>query len=459
MPTTLADWLTYLESLHPKTIALGLDRVAEVKRRLNLDPEFPVIVVGGTNGKGSVCAMMESILHAAGYRVGCYTSPHLLHYNERVRIGKLAASDEALCASFEKIERARKAQRLDGRSSKLQPLASFSRRSQSPNGVVGGGDDDSGEIPLTYFEFGTLAAMQLFIEHKVDVAILEVGLGGRLDAVNVFDGDCAIVASVDIDHTDYLGETIEKIAFEKAGIFRSGRKAIFSGSGNDVPPSLADHAVNIGAELWCIGSEFGFTPHGGQWDYRSQSGAKNALPFPALRGAFQLHNASAALAALDAIKDRLPVSMAAVRRGLTEVELAGRFQFVPGKPQVILDVAHNPHAARALAQNLAALPPCPHTYAVFAMLGDKDSTGVAQALDPYIDTWLVAGIAAPRGASAEELACVLRGARVRGEVICFADTAKAITHACIAAGENDRIIAFGSFYTVAEAMTALSRRV
>jgi dihydrofolate synthase/folylpolyglutamate synthase len=433
MSTTLADWLIYLESLHPKTIALGLDRVAEVKRRLNLDPEFPVIVVGGTNGKGSVCAMSESILHAAGYRVGCYTSPHLLHYNERVRIGKQMVSDEALCASFEKIEQARK---LDPRLR---------------------GNDDLCEIPLTYFEFGTLAAMQLFIEHKVDVAILEVGLGGRLDAVNVFDGDCAIVASVDIDHTDYLGETIEKIAFEKAGIFRSGRKAIFSG--NDVPQSLADHAVNIGAALWCIGSEFGFTPHGGQWDYRSQSGAKNALPYPALRGEFQLHNASAVLAALDAIKERLPVSMAAVRRGLTEVELAGRFQFVPGKPQVILDVAHNPHAARALAQNLAALPPCPHTYAVFAMLGDKDSTGVAQALDPYIDTWLVTGITAPRGASAEDLACVLRGARVRGEVICFADTAKAITHACIAAGENDRIIAFGSFYTVAEAMTALSRRV
>jgi dihydrofolate synthase/folylpolyglutamate synthase len=433
MPNTLAEWLTYLESLHPKTIALGLDRVAEVKRRLNLDPEFPVIVVGGTNGKGSVCAMTESILHAAGYRVGCYTSPHLLHYNERVRIGKQVATDDELCASFAKIEQARK---LDPRLR---------------------GDDDLGEIPLTYFEFGTLAAMQLFIEHKVDVAILEVGLGGRLDAVNVFDGDCAIVASVDIDHTDYLGETIEKIAFEKAGIFRSGRKAIFSG--NDVPQSLADHAVKIGAELWCIGSEFGFTPHGGQWDYQSQSGAKNALPYPALRGAFQLHNASAVLAALDAIKDRLPVSMAAVRRGLTEVELAGRFQFVPGKPQVILDVAHNPHAARALAQNLAALPPCPHTYAVFAMLGDKDSTGVAQALDPYIDTWLVAGIAAPRGENSEELACVLRKVGVRGEIICFADTAQAITHACIAAGENDRIIAFGSFYTVAEAMTALSRRV
>ncbi|MFA6970405.1 MAG: bifunctional tetrahydrofolate synthase/dihydrofolate synthase [Gallionella sp.] len=416
MPNTLADWLSYLESLHPKTIALGLERVAEVKQRLNLDPDFPVIVVGGTNGKGSVCAMLESVLYAAGFRVGCYTSPHLLHYNERVRILKQTASDEELCASFAEIERVR------------------------------------GDIPLTYFEFGTLAAMQLFIEHKVDVAILEVGLGGRLDAVNVFDADCAVVTSVDIDHTDYLGETREAIAFEKAGIFRPGRVAIFAD--NAVPQAIADHAEKIGAELWCIGREFGYTPHQGQWDYRSKSGARSALPHPALRGAFQLHNASAVLAALDALKQRLPVSMAAIRRGLTEVQLSGRFQFVPGKPQLILDVAHNPHAARSLAQNLASLPPCPHTYAVFGMLGDKDMAGVVLSLKPYISTWLVAGIAAPRGASSDQLACVLRQAGVTGEVISFSDIAHAIAHACNVAGENDRIVAFGSFYTVAEAMAS-----
>ena len=432
MPTTLADWLTYLESLHPKAIALGLERVDEVRRRLNLEPDFPVIVVGGTNGKGSVCAMLESILHAAGYRVGCYTSPHLLHYNERVRIGKQMASDEALCVSFEKIEQVRKP------DPRLRE------------------DNDHEKISLTYFEFGTLAAMQLFIEQKVDVAILEVGLGGRLDAVNVFDGDCAIVTSVDIDHTDYLGDTIEKIGFEKAGIFRSDRVAIFSGEA--APQSLVNHAAKIGAKLWRIGSEFGFASHQGQWDYRSNLGSRSALPFPALRGAFQLNNASAVLAAIDAIRERLPVSMEATRRGLTEVQLAGRFQFVPGKPQLILDVAHNPHAARALAQNLASLPPCPHTYAVFAMLKDKDVTGVVEALDVYIDTWLVAGIDAPRGASSEELASVLKRAGVHGEIICFADAEQAYAHACNVAGENDRIAAFGSFYTVANIMTALSGR-
>jgi len=414
MSNTLADWLTYLESLHPKTIALGLERVAQVKQRLNLNPDFPIIMVGGTNGKGSVCAMLESILHAAGYRVGCYTSPHLLHYNERVRIAKQQASDAELCASFEKIEQAR------------------------------------GETPLTYFEFGTLAAMQCFIGHKVDVAILEVGLGGRLDAVNVFDNDCAVVTSVDIDHTDYLGDTREQIAFEKAGIFRSGKVAICADA--DAPQAIRSHAQQVGAELWCIGSEFGFTAHQGQWNYRSLVGSRSSLPYPALRGAFQLHNASAVLAALDALKERLPVSMDAVRRGLVEVQLAGRFQFVPGRPTLILDVAHNPHAARSLAQNLAGLPPCPHTWAVFAMLKDKDMAGVAAALDPLIDTWLVAGIDAPRGATAAELAQVLKNAGVRGDIQAFNNVDEALRYACNAAGENDRIAAFGSFYTVAEVM-------
>jgi len=397
MPRSLAEWLVHLESLHPKTIALGLERVAQVKQRLKLEPDFSVIIVGGTNGKGSVCAMLESILHAAGYKVGCYTSPHLLHYNERVRIGKQQVSDAELCVSFERIEQARC------------------------------------DIPLTYFEFGTLAAMQCFIAHQVDVAILEVGLGGRLDAVNVFDADVAVVTSVDIDHTDYLGETREQIAFEKAGIFRSGKVAICADA--DVPQAIRDHAKAIGATLWCIGNEFGFIPHQAQWDFRGQTGSRNALPMPALRGAFQLHNASAVLAALDALKDRLPVNMEAVRRGLVEVALAGRFQLVPGRPQLILDVAHNPHAARSLAQNLAALPPA-KTFAVFAMLKDKDMAGVAQALDAEIDVWLVAGIDAPRGASAVELAGMLRQAQVRGEVVVCASIADALFQASNRAGEN-----------------------
>lgn len=420
MPNTLAEWLTYLESLHPKTIELGLERVAQVKQRLGLQPDFPVIIVGGTNGKGSVCAMLESILHAAGYHVGCYTSPHLLDYNERVRISRQQAGDAELCASFRRIEQMR------------------------------------GDTALTYFEFGTLAAVQLFVEHKVDVAILEVGLGGRLDAVNAFDADCAVVTSVDIDHVDYLGETREQIAFEKAGIFRTGKVAICADS--DVPEALRSQAQKIGAELWCIGSEFGFAAQPGQWDFRGKTASRNALPIPALRGAFQLHNASAVLAALDALRDRLPVSMEAVRRGLVEVQLAGRFQFVPGKPQLILDVAHNPHAARSLAKNLANLPPA-KTFAVLAMLKDKDMSGVVRALDAQIDEWLVAGIDAPRGATADELARVLREAGVRGVVHSCHSIADALQQASNQATENDRIAVFGSFYTVAEVMRARGLRV
>ncbi|MBI5919723.1 MAG: bifunctional folylpolyglutamate synthase/dihydrofolate synthase [Nitrosomonadales bacterium] len=489
MPETLADWLSYLESLHPKTIALGLERVAEVKARLHLSPDFPVIIVGGTNGKGSVCAMLEAILHAAGYRVGCYTSPHLLHYNERVRVGKRQVSDAELCASFERIERARVVGEANSARESLTPALSRGERGQALPPPLGVGWDAGGcvEIPLTYFEFGTLAAMQCFIERGVDVAILEVGLGGRLDAVNVFDADVAVVTSVDIDHVDYLGDTREQIAFEKAGIFRAGRVAICADG--DVPQALRDHAAKIGAELWCIGGEFGFdlpSPLGGrggeggvpmerasptltlprrereqiqgQWNFRGKSGVRAALPHPALRGAFQLNNASAVLAALDALQGKLPVGMEAVRRGLVEVELAGRFQFVPGRPTLILDVAHNPHAARSLAQNLASLPPA-KTFAVFAMLKDKDMAGVIEALRDQIDVWLVAGIAAPRGATAAELAAVLAAAQVRGSVEIFANAAAALSHACNVATENDRICAFGSFYTVAEVMQARSLRV
>jgi dihydrofolate synthase / folylpolyglutamate synthase len=416
MPDNLPDWLTYLESLHPKSIALGLERVALVKQRLDLRPEFPIITVGGTNGKGSVCAMLESILHAAGYRVGCYTSPHLLDYNERVHVAKQQESDAELCAAFAEIEQAR------------------------------------GATSLTYFEFGTLAAMQCFIAQKVDVAILEVGLGGRLDAVNIFDSDCAVITSVDIDHTDYLGDTREKIAFEKAGIFRKGRVAVCSDE--TVPQTIRDHAEQIGAELWCIGEAFHFKPHQGQWDYCGKYTTRSSLTYPALRGSYQLRNASAALAALEANKDRLPVSMEAVRRGLGEVQLAGRFQIVPGRPALLLDVAHNPHAAHALAENLAGLPPSPNTYAVFAMLADKDMAGVAAALDPQVDTWLVAGIATPRGATAEQLERVLEQCRVRGEIRVCKNIPDALSYAYNAAGENDRILAFGSFHTVAEVMSA-----
>lgn len=432
---SLADWLSHLESLHPKTIALGLERVKLIKQSLNLNPTFPIIIVGGTNGKGSVCAMLESILHAAGYRVGCYTSPHLLSYNERVRIGKQPVSDAELCASFEKIEQVREA------------------------------------VPLTYFEFGTLAAMQCFIEHKVDVAILEVGLGGRLDAVNVFDADCAVVTSVDMDHMDYLGDTREKIAFEKAGILRAGKVAVFGDM--DVPDAVRAVAKNVGAQLQCLGEQFSFTAGKQQWNFKGaansnnqnadtqHAGTRSALPYPALRGAFQLNNASAALAALDAIKDQLPVSMDAVRRGLVEITLSGRFQVIPGRPMFILDVAHNPHAARALAKNLADMSQNDvtrqsKTFAIFSMLKDKDQVGVVRALAKKIDVWLVAGIDVVRGATSAEMAAVLQGEGL--STLSFVTIAEAVQSACNQAGENDRIVAFGSFYTVAEVMRARGLR-
>jgi dihydrofolate synthase/folylpolyglutamate synthase len=416
---TLAEWLAYLEQLHPSTIDLGLGRIAQVRDRLGIAPAFPIITVGGTNGKGSTCAMLESILHAANYRVGCYTSPHLLDYSERVRIGKQTASDAELCAAFAKIEAARRA---------------------------------VPEISLTYFEFGTLAAMLCFVAHGVEVAVLEVGLGGRLDAVNAFDADCAVVCTVDVDHAEYLGNTREAIAFEKAGIFRAGRPAVFGDA--DMPDAIARQARATGATLWRLGNEFSHAAHGQQWDYRGPAGSRSALPYPALRGVGQLNNAAAALAALDALHERLPVSMEAVRRGLVEVALPGRFQVLPGRPMVVLDVAHNPHAAQALAQNLGALAPA-RTYAVFAMLRDKDMVGVVRALDARVDVWLVAGIAAPRGAAAPELAQVLREQAVHGQIHMFDTPADAMRYARNAAAENDRIAVFGSFYTVADVMRAL----
>ncbi|MFA7240912.1 MAG: bifunctional tetrahydrofolate synthase/dihydrofolate synthase [Sulfuricellaceae bacterium] len=410
----LSTWLHHLESLHPKTIELGLERVVAVRRRLQLHAAFSIVTIGGTNGKGSTCAMLESMLRAAGYRVGLYTSPHLLHYNERVRLDGAQASDAALCAAFAAVEAGR------------------------------------GDIPLTYFEFGTLAALWLFEREKIDVAILEVGLGGRLDAVNAFDADCAIVTSVAIDHIDYLGETRAAIGHEKAGIFRSDRPAICAEA--DAPQSVAHHAAQVGARFLQIGRDFGFDAEQEQWRFWSGNQHYDALPYPALRGAYQLNNAAAALAALEQLKQRLPVTRNEIRRGLLEVSLPGRFQVLPGKPQVVLDVAHNPHAAAALAGNLAAMPPAGRTIAVFAMLRDKDIAGVVQALSATIDLWLVAGIDQPRGAGSGELLAVLRGQGLAARALPFADVVAAYRHACNMAGDDDRIAAFGSFYTVADVL-------
>ena len=419
MPTTLAGWLDYIEQLHPQSIALGLDRVEKVKRALGLAPAFPLITVGGTNGKGSVCAMLEAILHLAGYRVGCYTSPHLSRYNERVRIARAEASDADLARAFAAVERAR------------------------------------GDTQLTYFEFGTLAAAWLFAGEKVEAAVLEVGLGGRLDAVNAFDADCAVVTTVDIDHVDFLGGDRESIGREKAGIFRPGRPAVCADAAP--PASLTDHAAAIGAQLLRIGVDFGATPQGRQWQYWGPRGKRGALPHPALRGTCQLGNAAAAITVLECLRERLPVAVNDIRAGLLQADIPGRFQVLPGRPAVILDVAHNPQAARALAASLKSMGQAGRTLAVFAMLKDKDIAAVVEALKSSVGHWFVAGLGGPRGAAAGDLERVLAGAGVSAVTAC-GDVPAAYMQACDMATENDRIVVFGSFYTVAAVMQMRASR-
>ncbi|HEY7760981.1 MAG TPA: bifunctional tetrahydrofolate synthase/dihydrofolate synthase [Burkholderiales bacterium] len=408
----LTAWLAYLERLHPRGVELGLDRVSAVRERLALNLPFPVVTVGGTNGKGSTCALLERMLGCAGYRVGLYTSPHLLRYNERVRIAGAQAADTALTAAFERIEAAR------------------------------------GEISLTYFEFGTLAAALLFRDAALDVAVLEVGLGGRLDAVNAFDSDCAVITSIGLDHMDYLGPTREDIGREKAGIFRGGRPAVVAEP--DPPGSLIGHARAIGAQLYLVDRDFGATGGAGQWSYWSWLGRRSGLPRPALRGACQLGNAAAALAALDCLRERLPVDMGAVRRGLVEVELPGRFQVLPGRPTIVLDVAHNPHAAQRLGENLDALrrDAGGRTLAVFGMLKDKDIAGVAAALGGRVDSWWIAGLPGERGADGERVRAALAAAGLTAPAEICADAATAFRRAREAARPDDRIVVFGSFLTV-----------
>jgi dihydrofolate synthase/folylpolyglutamate synthase len=419
LPGTLTEWLAYIERIHPSSIEMGLDRVRTVKEALGLAPAFPVFTVGGTNGKGSACAMLEAILSHAGYRVGTYSSPHLMRYNERVRIDRREADDVALVRAFTAIEAAR------------------------------------GDVALTYFEFGTLAAVSLFIDARIDVAVLEVGLGGRLDAVNVFDADCALVMSVDLDHMEYLGDTREKIGFEKAGIFRAARPAVCADA--DPPQSLLEHAERVRADLLLIDRDFGFVAEPRQWRYWGPRGARHGLPHPALRGDYQLANASACLAALETLRERLPVTGDDVRSGLLTAENPGRFQVLPGLPMVILDVAHNRAAAAALARNLARLPKADRTFGVFAMLKDKDVAGVAARMSDVIDEWLVSGIEAARGADASQMCEELARAGVRGGVSKHATVGEAYRQACDRAAQNDRIVVFGSFYTVAAVMAARER--
>ncbi|MDX2217849.1 MAG: bifunctional tetrahydrofolate synthase/dihydrofolate synthase [Burkholderiales bacterium] len=422
LPATLDGWLDYITAQHPSTIAMGLDRVRAVWQHMApACPRAPVnIIVGGTNGKGSTCAMLERILHCAGYKVGCYTSPHLLHYRERVRIGLTELPDSAHCEAFAAVENARR---------------------------------EAG-VALTYFEFGTLAALRIFASHGVEVAVLEVGLGGRLDAVNIVDADCAILVSVDLDHMEYLGPDREAIGFEKAHIFRPGQPAIYGET--DPPDTVVKHAAGIGARLLVRGRDFGFEHQTQQWQFHGPRGKRHALPIPALRGPYQLANASGVLAALAELQDQLPVTQGDVRRGLLEVELPGRLQVLPGRPVIVMDVAHNPHAARVLEDALGTMGFFERTLAVFAMLKDKDAAQVVDIVRHRIDHWHVAGLGGDRGMSGAALAEVVARAGVASAAIsAHVNVAGALHAARAGATPNDRILVFGSFHTVAEAMAAL----
>ena len=409
---TLADWLAHCEQLHAKNIELGLERVRAVADRLGLAFDCPVITVAGTNGKGSTCAMLESILGHAGYRTGVYSSPHLVHFEERLRLSGESVKAEALLPHFEAVEQAR------------------------------------GNTSLTYFEFTTLALLRCMAASGVEVAILEVGLGGRLDAVNIINADCAVITSIDLDHMDFLGPDRESIGFEKAGILRAGRPAIVS---DPVPPqSVIDHARAISADLWRFGHDFNVSGDKQQWGWSGRNRRYSGLAYPALRGANQLINAAGVLAALEALRQTLPITAQAIRTGFAMVELPGRFQIVPGQPALVLDVAHNAHAVAALAENLDAMGFFPTTHAVFGVMADKDVAPIFARIGPLIDRWYFTDLPTPRAAKAADLLVRWQAQNTRGDAagqVC-ATPMQALQAAIDRADPADRIVAFGSFFTV-----------
>jgi dihydrofolate synthase/folylpolyglutamate synthase len=412
LPATLDEWLAHCERLHPAAIDMTLERTLAVRDRLGLRFGVPVITVAGTNGKGSTCAMLESIARHAGYRTGLYIKPHLVHFEERCRINGEPVAADALLPHFEAVEAAR------------------------------------GNITLTYFEFTTLVILRVLAAAELDVVILEVGLGGRLDAVNAIDTDCAVITSVDLDHMEFLGPDRESIGREKACIMRSGRPAVVS---DPLPPaSVVEHGERIGADLWLVGRDFNHAGDRQQWGWSGRGRRYSGLAYPALRGANQLLNASGAIAALEALRDRLPVTAQAVRAGLALVELPGRFQIVPGQPTLVLDVAHNPQSVAQLAVNLDAMGFHPRTFAVFGAMRDKDIPDLLRRMGPLVDAWHFCNLDTPRAATAAELAGQWQACAGTREVPVHlhAGPAQALHAAAGAADAADRIVVFGSFHTV-----------
>ena len=411
--TRLADWLRWQETLHPQSIDLGLGRVQRVLARLGLPAaRHPVITVAGTNGKGSCVALLESVLAAAGYRVGAITSPHLHRYNERIRVGGTEVSDASLVAAFERIDAAR-----------------------------------AGET-LTFFEFNAVAACLIFDTAAVDCAVLEVGLGGRLDAVNVIDADVALITSIGLDHCEWLGPTVEEIGREKAGIFRAHRPAIF-GSGA-MPASIQAAADALGVPIGRLGRDFSFAVTQSGWSWTQGSTRFEGLPPPALSGPIQFANAASVIAVLQLLAARLPVTRNALDAGLRSVRLAGRFEVRPGPVPWIFDVAHNPDAARVLAENLALLPVQGRTIAVCGILGDKDIAAIGAELKDPIDVWVLAGLPGPRAASMHSLQQRFEQAGIPVHASA-GDVASACGVARSMARPGDRVVVFGSFLTVGPA--------
>jgi len=413
---SLREWLQRLERLHPREIELGLERVSRVWRRLR--PAglggSRVVTIAGTNGKGSCAALLEGILVAAGYRIGCYTSPHLLRYNERIRVDGEEVSDQLICDAFQRIDACR------------------------------------GDVSLTYFEFGTLAALDIFAGCGANALILEVGLGGRLDAVNIVDPDVALITGVDLDHMDWLGPDRDSIALEKAGILRPGRPAVYGDVG--APTALLSRAAEVGAPLYRFGVDYRYRQQTRDWRWEAMGRTRFALPMPGLKGTCQLRNAAAVVMALELLSTELPVSQAAVRRGLQNLALPGRFQVFPGEVTLVLDVAHNPQAAAGLADNLAQLGCRGRVHAVFAILADKDLEGVVAAVAKAIFSWHLAQLPGKRALPLDRL--VERVGRVvpRAPLAGYESVPSALNRALRGAAKGDCILVFGSFLTVARAL-------
>jgi dihydrofolate synthase / folylpolyglutamate synthase len=414
---TMAEWLAWQESLHPKDIDLGLERCRAVAQRMGLLPvRYTALLVAGTNGKGSTVAMLDSIYRRAGYRVATYTSPHLLRYNERIRVDGVCADDARICAAFERVEQAR------------------------------------GDTPLTFFEFGTLAALAIFEAEAPDIAVLEVGMGGRLDAVNIVEADVAVIAALDIDHVEFLGRTREAIAREKAGIMRGGRPAVCSDP--DAPASLIDCARVLGAELALLGQAFHFADKGESWTWWSGATVLEGLPRPALSGSYQLRNASGVLKAVDLLQPLHPVSADVIAEALRTTELRGRFQRVAlaGDIEVVLDVAHNAQAVQTFVATLRTLPAARRTHVVLGMLGTKDRLSAMTTLAEVADEWHLATVNAAKGATADELKATWQQLARRAPAFCHASIEAAYHAALAAAGPGERVVAVGSFITVGEVL-------